>query len=439
MKCLIIAAGRGSRLADRGDCKPLTRVLGLPLIQRALLTANKAGLTEFFVVTGYKGEVVRSALDGLARRRNLNIHHVINEEWEKGNGLSVLKAKQHLKEPFVLLMGDHLIDANMLAKLSQRRIEEDEVCLAVDSQLDNPLVDLEDVTKVRIEGGKVAQIGKTLEKYDAFDTGSFVCSPAVFGALERSIAEHDDSSLSGGIRMLTEQRQVTTFDIQGAFWIDIDDPTALDRAERSLLAQLKKPTDGPISRHVNRPASVTISRYLANTSVTPNQISLFCFVVSVVAAGLFVMQSYWALVTGAVLAQFASIVDGCDGELARLKFSESDFGGWFDAVLDRYSDAFLLLGLTLHVFSASGSRLDLLVGFLAIIGSFMNSYTADKYDNLMKATFSGGKGIRIGRDVRIFLIFVGAICNLPSVVLLALAILMNVETIRRVVVCYGNE
>ena len=76
---------------------------------------------------------------------------------------------------------------------------------------------------------------------------------------------------------------------------------------------------------------------------------------------------------------------------------------------------------------------------LAIIGSFMNSYTADKYDSLMKAKFSTGKGIRIGRDVRIFLIFLCALCNLPFATLLVLAILMNVETIRRVVVCYYDE
>jgi len=86
-----------------------------------------------------------------------------------------------------------------------------------------------------------------------------------------------------------------------------------------------------------------------------------------------------------------------------------------------------------------GGAVVLVMGFLAIIGSFMTSYTADKYDSLMKAKFSKGKGIRIGRDVRIFLIFLCALCNLPLMTLIVLAILMNVETVRRVVVCYRNE
>jgi CDP-L-myo-inositol myo-inositolphosphotransferase len=439
MKCLMIAAGRGNRLADRGDCKPLTPLLGVPLIERSLLTAGRAGLTEFYVVTGYNGRKVRHFLDDLAARRGLDIHHVVNEEWQQGNGLSVLKAKDHLKENFVLLMGDHLIDAALLAGLSKKRIGEDEVCLAVDFNRENPLVRPDDVTKVRIEDEKVVRIGKTLQQYDAFDTGSFLCSPAVFAALEQAMAERDDSSLSGGIQVLAEQGKVSCFNVRGSFWIDVDDVTDLETAERSLLARLKKPADGPVSRYVNRPLSTRISRRLVKGSVTPNQISLFCFLVSVVAAFVFALEGYWALLAGGVLAQFASIVDGCDGEVARLKFWESDFGGWFDAVLDRYGDAFLLGGLTWHAFAASGRDLDLLVGFLAIVGSFINSYTADKYDCLMAAKFSQGPNIRIGRDVRIFLIFLGAVCNLPLVTLLVLAVLMNLENIRRVVVCYRNE
>ena len=87
----------------------------------------------------------------------------------------------------------------------------------------------------------------------------------------------------------------------------------------------------------------------------------------------------------------------------------------------------------------SAASVVLIVGFLAIVGSLMNSYTADKYDSLMKARFSKGRGVRIGRDGRIFLIFLGALANLPFLTLLVLAILTNVETIRRVVVCYRHE
>ena len=103
--------------------------------------------------------------------------------------------------------------------------------------------------------------------------------------------------------------------------------------------------------------------------------------------------------------------------------------------MDRYSDAFLLLGLTLHVFSVSGSRLDLLVGFLAIIGSFMNSYSADKYDGLMARRLRGAPYFRLGRDVRVFIIFIGAVFNQPLLTLSVIALVMNIEVVRRIIVC----
>ena len=93
MKCLIIAAGEGSRLSNRGDSKPLIPLLGIPLIERVILNANKVGLRDFYIVSGYNGEKVRKHLDQFSQNRDIRITPLINEEWEKQNGLSVLKAK----------------------------------------------------------------------------------------------------------------------------------------------------------------------------------------------------------------------------------------------------------------------------------------------------------------------------------------------------------
>jgi len=84
MKCLIIAAGRGSRLSSRGDSKPLVPLLGLSLIERVILTAEKSGLTDFYVVTGYNGDKVRDYLSRFSHRRSIHMTHIINEIWEKG-------------------------------------------------------------------------------------------------------------------------------------------------------------------------------------------------------------------------------------------------------------------------------------------------------------------------------------------------------------------
>jgi CDP-L-myo-inositol myo-inositolphosphotransferase len=254
--------------------------------------------------------------------------------------------------------------------------------------------------------------------------------------LERSAEDDGDTTLSAAVKVLADEGKAKAFDINGRFWIDVDDPATFKRAERALLAHLKdKPNDGPVSRYLNRPLSVRISRRLVNTPATPNQISLFSFVCSVLAAGLFTFDGYAALLLGGLLAQFASVVDGCDGEVARLTYRSSDYGGWFDAVLDRYADAFLLFGLMWHAYAAKTNGLILLAGFLAIIGSFMVSYTADKHDRFMRTRIESGQGLRMGRDIRIFLIFLGAVFNHAYLALVVIAVVMNVETMRRLIIC----
>ena len=435
MQCLIIAAGQGRRLRHQGDSKPLVPLLGVPLIERVIRAAREAGADDFYVVIGYQGDRLRTFLTRFAQRLAIRMTVLLNDEWEKENGLSVLKADGYLTEPFLLLMADHVFDPAGAQALMHVSLEKDAIALGVDVDLHNPLIDMADVTRVKTDGSRITQIGKGLSDFNGFDTGIFVCTPAIFGALTTCIEQNGNATLSAAVQVLAARGKATAVPIRG-FWIDVDDPVAFGKAERALLAQLRdKPNDGPVARYVNRPLSIRLSRRLVQYAITPNHISVFSFGCSVLAAGLFVLGSYATLVAGGVLAQFASIIDGSDGEVARLTFQSSTYGGWLDAVLDRYADAFLLFGLTWYAYADTPQGLVLVIGFLAIIGSFMVSYTADKYDHLMATQISRGRGFRLGRDVRVFLIFLAAICNQVCLVLGVIAVLMNLETIRRLIVC----
>lgn len=433
MKCLIIAAGQGTRLKSKGGIKPLVHLLGVPLIERVIRSAIEGGVDEFVVITGYEGEQVTNFLQPLTERLNVAVTLIQNDDWRKGNSFSVLKAREVLKEPFLLLMADHLFDPAIIRSLQEQTLNKGEVLLAVDMDKNNPLIDMEDVTKVHIKDGTILNIGKTIDVFNSFDTGIFLCTPTIFEALEHACEIHNDTTLSAAIRVLAEKSQAKYVQTK-AFWIDVDNEKSHQKAEKTLLDSLRgKSNDGPVSHWLNRPISTRISKFLVYFDITPNQISFVSFVLSVIAAGLFALGNYWFLALGGIIAQFASILDGSDGEVARLKYLSSDHGGWFDAVLDRYADAFLLFGLTWYVYRQYLSQWALIIGFVAIIGSFMLSYTADKYDNLMKSRIK--KGIRMGRDVRVFMIFLGAIFNQPYLVLIVIAVLMNYETIRRIVIC----
>src|SRR5262249_17365359 len=101
-------------------------------------------------------------------------------------------------------------------------------------------------------------------------------------------------------------------------------------AERRLLRGVVKDTDGFMARHFDRRISLQISRRLAPTSVKPTQISMVSTAIGLFGAPFF-LSALWPWQTvGALLFLLHSIVDGCDGELARLKFQESRYGGILD-------------------------------------------------------------------------------------------------------------
>jgi choline kinase len=229
--CLIIAAGRGSRLVARGEPKPLVTLGGTTLIERVIGTAARAGVRGFCVVTGYLAESIESALRASPVLKELALRFVHNAEWERENGLSVARAAGSVGDRFVLLMSDHLFEERVLARLLAEPIAADEVILAVDTRIhDHPTVDLDDVTKVRVEAGAIRDIGKGIAEYNAFDTGMFLCTPALFAALGESFGR-GDYSLSGGIRTLAARGKARVFDVGDGLWIDVDDDAAYQRAE----------------------------------------------------------------------------------------------------------------------------------------------------------------------------------------------------------------
>ena len=417
-KCVIIAAGRGMRLSERGPSKPLVRLLGMPLIERTIRTAARSGLTDFYVVIGYRAEEIRAFLADLGTRMDVRITPVVNPDWEAGNGLSVLRARDFVEEDFVLLMADHVFDPEILSRLCDERLAEAEVRLAVDYGVaTNGRVDVEDVTKVMVEGGRITGIGKELDSYNAYDAGIFVCSPALFETIETCRGRGASGSLSAAIRMLAEQGKVGAFDIHGRLWIDVDDERALALAEAELLASLSsKSSDGWVSRRLNRPISsgfLTPLLLRSYPSVTPNQVSVVSFFVALVSAACFFAGKALA---GAVLLQVSSILDGCDGEVARLKLLQSKMGDYLDAVLDRYADSAMLAGIGFYAFNRLGNQevlgvtwsplLITMVTAMAMVGHLMVSYTSAK--SVINFNYKyAGKWIAAGRgrDVRLFTLF----------------------------------
>ena len=233
-QAVILAAGEGHRLRPEGYLKPLTPVLGVTLLERAILACSGAGVRECIVVLGYGKESIGERLDEFADRAGIPVRGVENPHWEEGNGTSALAAQPYVRGSFLLTMCDHLFDPAILERLTSSG-EGDvraECLLAVDYRI-NKVFRLDDATKVQLSNSTITAIGKGLHSYDAVDVGLFICQPQVFDVLQQARAA-GEGSLSAGWRRLIPRRQFQALDIGEAFWVDVDTPDSLQHAERVL-------------------------------------------------------------------------------------------------------------------------------------------------------------------------------------------------------------
>ncbi|MCY4576515.1 MAG: CDP-alcohol phosphatidyltransferase family protein [Chloroflexi bacterium] len=197
--------------------------------------------------------------------------------------------------------------------------------------------------------------------------------------------------------------------------------------------------EGFVSRYLNRRFSRPIARALAHTPVTPNQVSFIAFLMAAGAAALFYYDlNIWA----GILVQASSIVDGVDGDLARAKNMASRFGGFFDALLDRYADAVILAGLGYWAFKfqagADQTTVTLLAG-VAIVGSLMISYSRARAEATFGQPFEGLPGALASRDLRLFVIMIGAIIGQGVATLAVIGVLTNMVVLWRLGVArWGN-
>ena len=294
-----------------------TRVLGLDLLQRTIIAARRAGYSQIF---------------SLARNRTLPAGIVAIPDWS--HLASVLVPSQ--TGPLVITPATILSETDWLERLAE----------------------------VRIEAAAWAVSPHRVVKLTA------AAMPDALAVLQTDGGAYDLTAVQDRLSSRLGSPAAIPVEINP---IVVATPTDVRIAERRLLAGLVKDTDGFMARHVERPLSLQVSRYLAPTAVTPNQISMVSIVVGLSGAPFFLsVFSTWQTV-GALLLLAHSILDGCDGELARLKFQELRWGG----VLDFWGDNIVHMATFTCMAAGWALSLDaawpLLLGATAVLGNLSSA------------------------------------------------------------------
>ncbi|MEA1912726.1 MAG: sugar phosphate nucleotidyltransferase [candidate division WOR-3 bacterium] len=403
MKALIIAAGEGSRLSNLTEAspKPLIQLLGLSLIQRIILTSKQVGIDEFVIVIGYLGDKIKANL-GDGSRFDVKIDYIENKEWEKGNGVSVLKAKELLAEKFVLLMSDHIFDYRILKELIEHDTRSS-VLLAIDRRKPQ----LEDA-KVLEKEGKIVDIGKNIEESNSIDTGILLCSPKIFSYIEEAIKE-GKAELADGIAKAAKNRDAETFDITRIesyaskmrkdikpWWIDIDKEKDLRKAQEMIIEDASKNPSDALAYYVHKPIENKLVAFISNFNITPNQLTVLVNILAYIVTALFF---FGYLLWASILTFVVGIADGLDGKLARVKLMTSKLGS-LEHSFDLLYEFSWFIALSYFLYSSTQNPTPLILCIFIILFIAFYRHVYDQFRRAMgKSLDDAGNFERIFRRV----------------------------------------
>jgi phosphatidylglycerophosphate synthase len=192
--------------------------------------------------------------------------------------------------------------------------------------------------------------------------------------------------------------------------------------------------DGLVSRYLNRPLSRPAARTLRGTSVTPNQVTSFTLLLALATGAM--IAAGWNI-AGGICIQAVSVIDGVDGELARLKAQATRFGGVFDAVTDRYADAAMLAGMLVYAVRFESHPHPEFVGMLALSAALIVSYSRARIEADLPDVVAAGKLDSIfglaSRDVRSLIAAVGTVAGQCYWTLALLAVISGATVAWRLV------
>jgi phosphatidylglycerophosphate synthase len=309
---LIYAHGRGGE-----------PVFGKSLLERNLELCARAGISRFFILcNGTPREAVEAALGSFRNRAGVVMLDSLDATSRQRTGFVD-------RAPCIALEGNLIFTGDQLARL-----------------IDQHASGTQRVVRLASTGGDTSAglaVGCLADLID---------SPSTLGAAP---------SLAGLLPFALDGRR--------------DDPL---EAERRIGITLRHETawkDGFLAHHLDRRISWRIALKLARTGITPNQVTIANTALGLLAAAAIAMGGYWPPLIGVLLLLVSVTIDGVDGELARMKLAQSNFGGMLDAVTDSIVNFATFVGVAIAAYKIGGPPYLQLFG-LFMVGCVLSAATA---------------------------------------------------------------
>jgi phosphatidylglycerophosphate synthase len=332
-------------------------IAGLPLLHRVLLGGSKAGVRHWIVLVQREAQWVRSSLATAHKLRNIawQVHalHPTGQEHP---------AAAFPAEDVLVITMPAVFDYRMLTDLQDTPAPTLCVTTAVASTPADIIVH---------DGWIVAGAVHGAPAYRS--TGILRCSGTQLGQVLGQVWHEVSQSPSPDLVLLTRllaQTTVRALDVSRRLWLLITEPldTSVAMAETQLLRSLGREGDSVLVRMLDRRLSRLLTKRLMRTSATPNQITLAAAAVGIMGAFFLAQPSRVWQVLGSLLFLLSTIMDGCDGEIARLTFQESAFGAKLDLIMDNVVHLVLFPSIALGLYRREYDTLYFVLGGLTLGG-----------------------------------------------------------------------
>lgn len=349
---IVVAAGTGieeEKLSSHGK----TVFGSLPQIKRLIITAQRAGIKRFTVIVEKGDSSLRDILSGDKRIESEIEWHSLGSEIKLDSAHSLIIQSNLVTTP------------RGLSNFMQSGCGQDEVAVLVDSLGDAWVkASGEEISDVFSSGGKAV--------------GAFIASGRL---LEKSIM--DSMSLRAFVQEHIGRDKVKLRKFTDSYWMRLDSgEDSAARAENLIFKYVGKTATGWLSRNINSKISLPTSRLLVKTPLTPNMISVLINIIGMLCG---VFYAIGHPVWGALCMQAATILDRCDGEVARVKLMETQRGQWVDTISDQVTVLSFMLGVPIGYYVISKSPVAIILGAvnLSIFIFFVvwSFYFLKKYTN----------------------------------------------------------
>ncbi|MFZ3013212.1 MAG: CDP-alcohol phosphatidyltransferase family protein [Nitrospira sp.] len=366
------------------DVGPLTSVVGIGLFQRTVLTLQRSGIRQLIVLSGSEEEQLKQAL-GKGPRVTIPVRWMPIREFplDDPRTWEALAAEVH---GFALVASVNSVFSRGLIERLRREVQDGQAIVV--SQASQGQVDQFMVQSLR---AKVHSDRPTIFAPPRFDSpalrvAELVVVPAsLMSTTNQAVSEKGSPPIRQWLeRAATDGRVhlVSAEAKQGNWYQPVRTLSDVQAAEKKLFNSLKGEFEGFVDRYFNRKVSRWFTRLFLTMGLSPNSITVLAGLVGLLAAAGFGMGTYSAGIVAALLFQLAAVIDCCDGEVARLTFTESPLGAWLDIVLDNIVHMAIFAGIAVGLYTTYLGQADdwvpLALGTAAVFGNGLSLVLVEK-------------------------------------------------------------